>query len=142
MNIPEELAHRRAAEAAIKKRWEEVAMDLASRIPKSCREYATCLNWIRSDDPEFHRSWRLPISLYEWIDRMERMEFGLTMKIRDGDLEETGFVDAEDALKKLRSLQRAWKDHIRITFQCDRNRGKIDVINMTFYVRGIEKKEG
>ncbi|MCX6714953.1 MAG: hypothetical protein NTX72_04000 [Candidatus Uhrbacteria bacterium] len=107
MNIPEEVARKRAAEAALKKQWEDVAMQLALLIPKSCRPCAEHLNWIRSDDPEFHQYWRLPISLAEWVGRMEKFGFGLTMKFRNGDLEDTGFVDAEDALKKLRSLQRA-----------------------------------
>lgn len=141
MNIAEEYARKRAAEAALKKQWEEVAMHLAKRIPASCRTFCEALNWIRFDDPELHQYWRLPISLEEWIVRMEKYGFGLTMKVRNGELEDTGFVDGEDALKKLRNLRRAWKDHIRISFQCDKHNGKIDVINMTLYVRGIEKKK-
>lgn len=138
MNIVEEYACKREAEDVLKKQWDDVAMHLAKRIPASCRTFGETLNWIRFDDPELYRHWRLPISLEEWIVRMKTYGFGLVMKVRNGELDDTDFADGEDALKKLRSLQRAWKDHIRIRFQCDKHNGKIDVINMTLYVRGFE----
>lgn len=141
MNIAEEYARRRAAEAAAKKQWEDVAMHLAKRIPASCRTFGEELNWIRSDNPAFHDSWILPTSIEDWIIVTEKYGFGRLMNIRSDELDNTGFTDMEDALKKLRSLQRAWRDHIRIILQCYKFEGKIDFITMTFYVRGIEKKE-
>lgn len=141
MNIPEEYARKREAEAALKKRWDEVAMQLAKHIPASCQTFGESQKWIRSEDPNQHQDWRLPTDLMGWVERMERSEFGLYMKFCDADLEDLGLVDGKNALKKLRSLQRAWKDHIRITLHCDRNRGEIDVIHVTLYIRGIEKKE-
>jgi hypothetical protein len=141
VNIAEEYASRRVAEAAVKKQWEDVAMHLAKRIPASCRTFGEKQNWIRSDNPALHSSWILPASLEGWIVRMEKYGFALLVNIRSDELDNTGFTDMEDALKKLRSLQRAWRDHIRMVLQSYKSKGKIDLIRMTFYMRGFEWSE-
>ncbi len=138
MNIAEEYAKRRAAEAAVKKQWEDVAMHLAKRIPASCRTFGEKLNWIRSDNPALHDSWILPTSLEDWILLTEKYGFGRSVNIRSDELDNTGFTDLEDALKKLRSLQRAWRGRVRIVIQCFKFKGKIDLITMTFYMCGFE----
>jgi hypothetical protein len=112
----------------------------ARRAKSSCYEVRDCR--IESNSV-FHRMYdttrecalrgalqRLPIAFSQPLPL-------LLVNIQSDELDNTGFTDMEDALKKLRSLQRAWRDHIRMVLQCYKSKGKIILIRMTFYMRGF-----
>lgn len=130
-----------AHEVAAAKIWDDLCLDLAARIPKSCRMFAESVNWIRAEDPVNHEAWRLPEQLEKWIFYTKMIGIGAVIEFDKNDnFEEMGFLDCFDVRKKLRALARAWKDVIRIRFYSRKDhQGRMESLAMIIHVVEYEK---
>lgn len=80
-----------------------VAERIRALVPQSCD--ALMHNHIFINSEFLTRAWNA-----------NRNGYSVTGKLRDDIFEECGFENKEDASRKLRSLQRAIRDHVSLTF--------------------------
>jgi len=142
LSIKEAHDNKLELERASRVLWEQLAYAMQERIPKSCHEFAQELGWIRPEDPQYHEMWLLPKKLEEWVRQMEKYGYGGYIRLRDDDLDDTGFRSLGDAQRKLRELARAWRGLIKIRLEMQRmDNGEVEKITVHITLDEYKKKE-
>jgi len=135
MNLSlKEVADRKAAlENEAKQIWFAFASRLAESIPESCRAFANEKGWYKSESDGF---WNLPEFLEQMI-HITKFGGGINDKYHKIDLETYGFGSFEDLEIKLKELEQAWANEVRIEI-CKNDGYRIEV---RYYASEFEPKQ-
>ena len=100
-----------ALESQATKMWEELAAELAAKIPNSLRAFADDQRWL--PNPEQSKAhWRLPNFLWQMVDSTKAGSC-CRNDCRKDKLKSYGFKDFDDLKAKLKELELAWDGQVR-----------------------------
>ena len=140
LSIADAHAYRLELEAQAKERTDLIALQLSQVIPESLVAFATDWRLIPADGSNQRQGWALPEFIEMWIEstRLGKESF---VSVYAGMFKKYGFVDLEDAKKKLRSLIRAWKSALHIRLYEHEHEGQIVELRLCIKVKGIQSNK-